>query len=213
MGPLITLALVVAVLFIFVMSAIKVVRQGFVYTIERFGKYTKAAEPGMHVIIPFVDRVGQTAHLAVQHGRDVLYVVEERAPGRAPLVTDVGVRLPAHLTASGRAILAKLPAVQVRALYSHSSAFVDRHGTGPTSLSALRAVLRETRQRGYAIENGEVTPGLSSVAACVVDPNGHPIAGVAVTYEEGEGGDAEALSVQVRRTADSLSRRIGGTPG
>ena len=49
-----------------------------------------------------VDRIGQSAHLAVPHGREVLYVLEERAPGRAPLVTDVGVRLPAHLTASGR---------------------------------------------------------------------------------------------------------------
>ncbi len=42
-----------------------------------------------------VDRTGHGAHLAVLHGRDVLYVVEERAPGRPPLVTDVGVRLPA----------------------------------------------------------------------------------------------------------------------
>ena len=66
MGPLITLALVVAVLFIFVMSAIKVVRQGYVYTIERFGKFTKAADPGMHVIIPFVDRVGQKVNMMEQ---------------------------------------------------------------------------------------------------------------------------------------------------
>ena len=29
-----------------------------------------------------VDRIGQSAHLAVPHGRDVLYVLEERAPGR-----------------------------------------------------------------------------------------------------------------------------------
>ena len=57
--------------------------------------------------------------------------LEERAPGRPPLVTDVGVRLPAHLTASGRAILAALPAAQVRALYPDAAAFVDRHGTGP----------------------------------------------------------------------------------
>src|SRR5690242_20764120 len=84
-----------------------------------------------------VDQVGQSAHLAVLHGRDVLYVLEERAPGRPPLVTDVGVRLPAHLTASGRAILAALPAAQVRALYPDRSTFVQRHGTGPTSLSAL----------------------------------------------------------------------------
>jgi DNA-binding IclR family transcriptional regulator len=160
-----------------------------------------------------VDRVGRTAHLAVLHGRDVLYVVEERAPGRPPLVTDVGVRLPAHLTASGRAILARLPSSQVRALYPNAAAFVDRHGSGPRTLGALRTVLQETRQRGYAVEHGEVTPGLASVAAAVLDHNGHPVAGVAVTYE----GDADAgalvgeLSGQVRRTAESLTRRIGGT--
>jgi regulator of protease activity HflC (stomatin/prohibitin superfamily) len=66
MGPLITLALIVAVLFIFVSSAIKVVRQGYVYTIERLGKFTKAADPGMHVIIPFVDRVGQKVNMMEQ---------------------------------------------------------------------------------------------------------------------------------------------------
>ncbi|MFN3510317.1 MAG: SPFH domain-containing protein [Tsuneonella troitsensis] len=66
MGSLITLALVVVVLFIFVLSSIKVVRQGFVYTIERLGKYTKAADPGMHIIIPFVDRVGQKVNMMEQ---------------------------------------------------------------------------------------------------------------------------------------------------
>jgi regulator of protease activity HflC (stomatin/prohibitin superfamily) len=66
MGSLITLALVVAVLFIFVMSSIKVVRQGYVYTIERLGKFTKSADPGMHVIIPFVDRVGQKVNMMEQ---------------------------------------------------------------------------------------------------------------------------------------------------
>ena len=112
-----------------------------------------------------VDTLGQSAHLAVLHGRDVLYVVEERAPGRPPLVTDVGVRLPAHLTASGRAVLAALPANQVRALYPDRAAFVTRHDSGPSSPSALRALLVETRQRGHAMEDGEVTPGFASVAA------------------------------------------------
>lgn len=159
-----------------------------------------------------VDRVGQSAHLAVPHGRDVLYVVEERAPGRPPLVTDVGVRLPAHLTASGRAVLAALPANQVRALYPDRDAFVDRHGSGPTSLSALRSVLSETRRRGYATENGEVTPGLASVAAAVLDHNGYPVAGVAVTYPSAGTPHAHALPAATRRTAAALTRRIGGHP-
>jgi len=157
-----------------------------------------------------VDLIGQSAHLAVPHGRDVLYVLEERAPGRAPLVTDVGVRLPAHLTASGRAILAAMPLSQVRALYPDKSAFVDRHGRGPQSLSALRSVLSETRRRGYATEDGEVTPGFASVAAAVLDHNGTPLGGIATTYDAREAVDLPALVEAVSATAHSVSRRIGG---
>lgn len=162
-----------------------------------------------------VDETGHSAHLAVSHGRDVLYVVEERAPGRPPLVTDVGVRLPASLTASGRAILAALPAAQVRALFPDQDAFVERHGQGPRSLSALRVLLTETRQRGYAVEDGEVTPGLASVAVPVLDHNGHPVAGIAVTYptDAAPHGPDAALVAAVRRTAGSLTRRLGGRAG
>ena len=162
------------------------------------------------VLTDLVDRTHQSAHLAVLHGRDVLYVVEERAPGRPPLVTDVGVRLPAHLTASGRAILSALPPAQVRALYPDADAFVDRHGTGPRTLSALRTVLAETRQRGHASEQGEVTPGFASVAAPVLDHNGHPVAGLAVTYADGEA-EVAALADAVRHSAAALTRRLGGT--
>ncbi len=160
------------------------------------------------------DRTGQSAHLAVLHGRDVLYVVEERAPGRPPLVTDVGVRLPAHLTASGRAILAALPANQVRALYPDRTSFVDRHGRGPTSLSTLRTLLSETRQRGYAIEDGEVTPGFASVAAAVLDHNAHPVAGIAVTYagDPLSNTDVAGIVESVLRSAVGVTRRLGGRP-
>ena len=106
-----------------------------------------------------VDAIGQSAHLAVLHGREVLYVVEERATGRPSLVTDVGVRLPAQLAASGRAMLAALPAAQVRALFPDRGAFVLRHAAGPDSPSALRRLLVDVRARGYATEDGEITPG------------------------------------------------------
>jgi DNA-binding IclR family transcriptional regulator len=161
-----------------------------------------------------VDRTGQNAHLAVMHGRDVVYVIEERAPGRPPLVTDVGVRLPAHLTASGRAMLAALPNSQVRALFPDASSFVLRNEHGPSTLSALRQLLIQTRRRGYAEEDGEVTAGFSSVAAAVLDHAGHPVAGVAVTFTA-EGTDLvqrARAAEQAGRTARELSRRLGG-PG
>jgi DNA-binding IclR family transcriptional regulator len=160
-----------------------------------------------------VDRVGHSAHLAVLHGNDVLYVLEERAPGRPSLVTDVGVRLPAHLTASGRAILSHLSAAQVRALYPNRAAFVQRHGTGPSTPTALRTLLAEARQRGHAVEEGEVTPGFASVASAVLDHNGHPVAGVAVTYPASDWAEGEGIATAARLTAASLTRRLGGRPG
>lgn len=152
----------------------------------------------------------QSAHFAVLHGRDVLYVLEERPPRRPPLVTDVGVRLPAHLTASGRAILAALPAAQVRALYPDRSAFVQRNDSGPTSLGALRVLLAETRQRGHATEQGEVSPGYASVASPVLDHNQFPVASVAVTYPTQASVDLHGIVEGVQRTAALLSRRLGG---
>jgi DNA-binding IclR family transcriptional regulator len=156
------------------------------------------------------DRLGESAHLAVPHGRDVLYVIEERAPGRPPLVTEVGVRMPAHLTASGRAILAALPAAQVRALYPDREAFVQRHGAGPASLSALRSILAETRQRGLATEDGEITPGFASIGAAVLDNNDLPLAGVAVTYPADGEADTARIAEAVLSTAAALTRRVRG---
>jgi len=163
-------------------------------------------------LVTLVDRTGHNAHLAVLHGREVIYVIEERAPGRPPLVTDVGVRLPAQLTATGRAMLAALPVQQVRALFGDPSNFVMRHDLGPRSLSALRQLLVEVRQRGHATEDGEITAGFASVAAAVLDHSGHPVAAVAVTYPDAEVSlvRKEALTGQVIRTASAITRRIGG---
>jgi DNA-binding IclR family transcriptional regulator len=191
---------------------------------SRQAPLTRLARP---VLARLVDRVGRSAHLAVLHGREVLYLVEERAAGRPPLVTDVGVRLPAHLTASGRAILAGLAPAQVRALFPDPAAFVRRTGTGPASPTELRRVLSDVRRRGYATEDGEITPGFASVAAAAHDHTGHPVAGVAVTFDAAAV-DAAAVDAAgttrapqwpsdlvagVRNAAAELSRRIGGRPG
>jgi DNA-binding IclR family transcriptional regulator len=158
-----------------------------------------------------VDQTTHNAHLAILHGRDVLYVIEERAAGRPLLVTDVGVRLPASLTASGLAMLAELSAPQVRALFPHRDSLVQRNGHGPTTVSELRRLLTDVRQRGYAVEHGSVSEGLSSVARPVLDHTGHPVAGVAVTYRDEEVDDAERdrLVTAVGRTARTLSVRLG----
>ncbi len=163
------------------------------------------------LLIRLVDATTHSAHLGVLHGRDVLYVIEERAPGRPSLVTDVGVRLPALVTASGLAMLAALPPRQVRALYSSRDDFEQRRGFGAASLAVLRSELSAVRRRGYAVECDSVTPGFASVASAVLDHNEHPVAGVAVTYPHPQvrEQEVEAIITRVRATADDLGRRLG----
>ena len=166
------------------------------------------------VLSRLVDASTHNGHLAVLHGRDVLYVIEERAAGRPSLVTDVGVRLPATLTASGLAMLAALPAAQLRALFPSRRAFVQRHGVGPMSVTALRRELAAVRSAGYAIEDGSVTPGFASVAVAVLDHAGHPAASVALTFPAAEVPDeARAeLATRVARAAAQVAQRIRGRP-
>ncbi|MGW3470730.1 IclR family transcriptional regulator [Saccharopolyspora sp. NPDC000995] len=165
-----------------------------------------------------VDEVGRTAHLGVLHGGESLYLIKERPSQPQTLVTDVGVRLPAQLTASGRVLLAHLPAAHLRALLPSSERFVRRTDRGPRNLPELRRLLAEERRRGWAVEDGFVTAGFASVACAVFDHGARPIAAISVTFRhfcDTPGGEPCAgtwpdLAAQVNRTAAELTTRISG---
>lgn len=168
---------------------------------------------GRPVLASLVDRVGESGHLAVLLGADVVYLVEERAPRRPALVTDVGVRLPSHLTASGRALLAALPAGQVRALFPTGTRLATRDGSEGVTYTWLKRELTATRVRGHGVEDGEVTPGMSSVAVALRDRSGWPAASLALTFRTddvaGRTGREELVRV-LRRHAEELGRRLYG---
>ncbi|WP_338466970.1 SPFH domain-containing protein [Novosphingobium sp. ZN18A2] len=60
------LILLVVLVIVYLVTGIRVVRQGYVYTVERLGKFTLAASPGLHFIVPFVDRVGRKINMMEQ---------------------------------------------------------------------------------------------------------------------------------------------------
>lgn len=62
----ITAAVVVVLALIFIFSGVKMVPQGYNWTTERFGRYTKTLRPGLNLIIPFVDRVGTKQNMMEQ---------------------------------------------------------------------------------------------------------------------------------------------------
>ncbi len=56
----------VVLLLLVVLSAVKLVPQGYNYTVERFGRYTKTLTPGLSLIVPFVDRIGHKVNVMEQ---------------------------------------------------------------------------------------------------------------------------------------------------
>lgn len=181
-------------------------------TLELGSAYQRA-DPLVRLARPLlsdvVDATGATVHLAVLHGNETLYLLVERPRRAEHLVTGEGVRLPAHLTATGRAMLAHLSRRQLEALYPHG--LVLREEAGPRSLRDLREALEQERTRGWSSEDGLVSEGFASVAAAAFDATGLPTAAIGVTTAK-ERADPAALARPVLRAATALTRRLGGRP-
>jgi DNA-binding IclR family transcriptional regulator len=165
---------------------------------------------GRHLLVELTGRTGATSHLAMLHGTEVLYIDKEQPTGTVGLVTEIGVRLPAHLTAVGRAILAELPETQVRALYANQP-LVNRTGRGPTSVDALLRDLGDVRAHGFALDDEMVTPGISCVAAPVFSHEGVPAAAVGITFVSAQrtAEDTTIASDVVREISARLSKSLG----
>ena len=56
--------LTLAILILF--KGVRMVPQGYNWTVERFGKYTRTLSPGLHILIPFIDTIGQKLNMMEQ---------------------------------------------------------------------------------------------------------------------------------------------------
>ena len=57
---------VVAVVVFYLLRAIRMVPQGYEYTVERFGRYVRTLQPGLGLIVPFIDRIGAKQNMMEQ---------------------------------------------------------------------------------------------------------------------------------------------------
>ncbi|WP_232540280.1 IclR family transcriptional regulator [Azohydromonas aeria] len=153
----------------------------------------------------------ETIILSVLNGADVVYVAAR--PGRRPLglAFNVGMRLPAHLAATGKAMLAYQPAGRLEQIFK-SEPLARMSGKGPLTRAALKRELRATRERGYSIDDEGVREGVYCMGAPVFDATGQAVAGVGVCINKsmlGTDGGARHLQV-VLGTARELTQRLGG---
>lgn len=63
---LITIGVLVFLVLVLIALGVKTVPQGHNWTVERFGRYTQTLQPGLNLIIPFIDRIGQKINMMEQ---------------------------------------------------------------------------------------------------------------------------------------------------
>ncbi len=156
-----------------------------------------------------------TVTLSVLSGTDVLYLGCRNGVNALGVSFKVGMRLPAPFTATGKAMLATMQESRVRTIFAESWPAP----MSPTSVRNVDALLNEletTRQRGFAVDNGQTREGAYCFGAPVFDGSGNDIAigGVAVALLATDVNEDSTLEAgkAIRMVAARLSRRLGANP-
>ena len=159
------------------------------------------------VALPFMadlrEATGQTIHLAVLDGTDVVYVEILRGRNAPKFPSAVGRRLPAHATGVGKALLAGAPDEVIDAVIA---AGLKR--LGPRTITAPRPLLRQLKRisgSGIAYEHEESAPGVTCVASAIRVNDGPPVAAVSASGWLGKV-DIRRVGPAVHTTALSIAR-------
>src|SRR5438105_4138593 len=155
----------------------------------------------------------ETMLLSVLDGGDVVYVAARNGVRPLGLAFTVGMRLPAHLAATGKAMLAFHEPQFVRSLFA-AGRLPRMAGKGPKTAAELMKDLKAVRERGYSIDDEGVREGVYCLGAPVFDAAGRPVAGIGVCINKAmlSGDQGERHRRAVLEAARTLSQRLGATP-
>ncbi len=123
------------------------------------------------------ERIGETLQLALLEKTEVLYLAKEEAGGRVRVVSEPGMRFPAHATALGKVQLAFLPQAEWKELYPTP----DLERLTPYTITTAQRLFGELEQigkDGFALDRQESNVGCCCAAAPVMDAEGKVVAGV-----------------------------------
>ena len=163
--------------------------------------------------IAYADRLAVRASAAVRvgvmHGASVVVVHHVFRPDTAFGVLEVGLQLPLHASALGKAILAFSPAQVIEDLLDEP---LPRLTKQTLDAAAMRAAFASIRDQGIATERDEAVLGESSAAAPIFDHAGSAVGAIGVvdsTERVFPKGLAKGLATAVGEAARGVSRELG----
>jgi DNA-binding IclR family transcriptional regulator len=203
------------------------VEVGAVEQIDALGVYSlgellidlsSSASPGTNLVslarpflVELVEHIDEAAGLGVLDGGSVYYLDQVDGDHQVQVRDWTGESVDAHVVSSGLVLMASAPAEVRRKLLSRPlEAWTDSSVTDPVQLERR---LDDVRRVGFAWVYEEMSEGLNSVAAPVVNPAGTVIAAVHAhgpSYRFPAPGGAAAVAAEVVETARRISDRLAG---
>jgi len=168
----------------------------------------KAAGP---VLDGLRERLGEAVQLTVREGAELIILDNRQSEHLIKTFHKIGHRYPPHRgSAAGKALLAWLPEAELLPLLPASGRWEPYTERGIASVEALRVALAQTRERGYAINDGETESDVWSVAAPVRDHHGAVVAALNVPCPASRlSDDRRALiTAALLEAAESLSAAV-----
>jgi IclR family acetate operon transcriptional repressor len=155
------------------------------------------------------EQTAETATLSIRSGWQRVYI-DQVTPGREVKMTvDLGRPFPLHAGSSSKALLAHLPSEEIDTYVSvvGLQALTD---LTITDSDQLKEELARIREIGFAMSSGERQSGAASVAAAILDHDGHPIAAMSLCGPaerfQAEADEAAGAVVAASRT---ISQQMG----
>lgn len=169
------------------------------------------------ILVPIADdlgdRLGETVHLWLRNGPLLRLLWGLPGSTSDAVAHDRWTTIPAHATASGRALLARLPNRRVDDI--HVAGLPPWRATRVSSLRSLKRRLSVVRQHGFETTFEEGIQGASGAALCVCDPWGRPVAGigVAVPSSRFSRNDLPRYHEALEAAREDAEREIGRVTG
>lgn len=148
-----------------------------------FSNTVKVQNIIIRAVHPYLEQIsrkyGETVHCAVAHNDGVIYVDKVEATGSIYISTQIGTQNDLHCTGVGKCILAYMPPEDQERIYSRSLKTMTYNTI--TNSEQLREEIRKVRQAGFAMDNEEISIGLSCVAVPVFSGPGTVACAISVS--------------------------------
>jgi DNA-binding IclR family transcriptional regulator len=163
------------------------------------------AEPVLHEL---AEVSGETVHLGVRSGAEVVYIAKVESRHSVRLVSRIGARTPVHCSAMGKALLAALDPSDREPLLSP---LPRRTPHTITTAAEMRDELEAIRSSGFSLDDEENELGVRCVGAAVLGTGGEPLGAISVSGPAArlDRERAAELGTSVIETAAEITRQLG----